>query len=405
MPPLWMPWASPFSPALLSAAPLSRRVAAPGVSLPPAAEATVLLYSGATCPDNAPLMPDRQTRPAMRYTTDRQHRRRPWRASALALVVLAGAALVVGCDNQASDKSQAEVVRPGTTQVARSAGTRSVATRATQTAPATLRDYVLQPRVDPPETEAGPSRIISMAPALTEICWALGLGGRMVGRTQYCIYPPAAQRIEVVGALLDPNIERILALRPDLVVITRGSAVLREKFEGLKLPLQVLPTDSLEDIYIAIEQLGQATGRPKTAALLVRDLRADLGRLRQQAAEVSRARPRKVLFVTGALPSPPKGVWVAGPGSYLDALLGLAGATNVVAGDRAWLEIGTEQVLWMRPETIVEVREPAEAGRQSRGGRGVARPSRPGKRADRDADGHRRGVPRAAGECDAGQAD
>jgi iron complex transport system substrate-binding protein len=66
------------------------------------------------------------------------------------------------------------------------------------------------------------------------------------------------------------------------------------------------------------------------------------------------------LFVTGALANPPHSEWVAGPGSYLDALLSLAGAKNVVEGDRAWLEISAEQVLWLRPETIVEVRERGE---------------------------------------------
>lgn len=225
-----------------------------------------------------------------------------------------------------------------------------------------VRDYVVEPEVDPAEREAGPNRIISMAPALTELCWALGLGERMIGRTQYCVYPPAAQKVEVVGALLDPNIERILTLRPDLLVITRGSPMLKEKFEGLPLPLRILPTDSLEDIFTSIEQLGQITDRPRTAARLARNLRADLERLKQYAA---RGEPQKVLFVTGPLANPPHSEWVAGPGSYLDALLGLAGAKNVVEGDRAWLEISVEQVLWLRPETIVEVREPWQmAGRE-----------------------------------------
>ncbi len=316
----------------------------------------------------------------MQGIVDRQHRRPArWLLLAGGMTAMAVAALAGGCDNRSSDNPSVGVVRPGSaspglaagTQVERSAGSqasqagsqwsaRAAGTQATQPMAAAVRDYVLRPQVEAAERDAGPLRIISMAPALTEICWALGLGDRMVGRTQYCIYPPAAQRIEAVGALLDPNIERILSLQPDLVVITRGSPALKEKLEGLDLPLRILPTDSLEDIYTSIERLGEMTGRPKTAALLVRNLRADLGRLKQRASQAARVRPQKVLFVTGALPSPPKGVWVAGPGSYLDALLGLAGATSVVAGDRAWLEIGTEQVLWLRPETIVEVREPAE---------------------------------------------
>ncbi len=198
-----------------------------------------------------------------------------------------------------------------------------------------------------------------MAPNLTELCWAMGLGDRMVGRTQYCLYPIAARHVEVVGALLDPNIERLLTLQPDLVLITASSGMLKDRFVSLKLPVVSLPDSSLEDIFQSIRQLGNATKRPVTASNLADNLRADLNRLRDQASRATRL--HKVLVVTGALPNPPRGVWVAGPGSYLDNLLTLTGARNVVEGDRAWLEIGAEQVLWLRPDVIVEVREPAYA--------------------------------------------
>lgn len=202
-----------------------------------------------------------------------------------------------------------------------------------------------------------------MAPCLTELCYAMGLGERLVGRTQYCVYPPAAQKVEIVGALLDPNVERILTLQPDLVLITASSSMLKERFAALKLPVLILPDSSLEDVFLAVEQLGRATQRPKSAAALVRQLRAELGQL-QQASHAARARPYKVMFVTGALSNPPRSLWVAGPGSYIDTLLSLAGASNALEGDRAWLEISAEQVLWLRPEVIVEVREAPQASQR-----------------------------------------
>jgi iron complex transport system substrate-binding protein len=280
-------------------------------------------------------------------------------------MLLAAIGLGTGCDNRGAAK-------PPTTQaltvVNRTAGTApaqkatSSGTQATQSSGWTgPSDCVIAPDIDPAERNAGPKRIISMAPSLTELCWALGLGDRMVGRTQYCLYPPAVKGVEVVGALLDPNVERIMTLQPDLLLVTSGSGMLQEKFTALHMPVRTLPADSLEDIFTAIQQLGEATGRPKSAARLAGHLRADLENLHNRATRAMAGTSYKVLFVTGALPSPARSVWVAGPGSYLDQLLSLAGAHNAVAGNRPWLEIGTEQVLWLRPDVIIEVREPAQA--------------------------------------------
>jgi len=228
-------------------------------------------------------------------------------------------------------------------------------------------DYVASPLLDPAEQAAGPRRIVSMAPSLTELCWALGLGERIVGRTQFCKYPPAAAAAEVVGGLLDPNLERILELQPDLVLLTTSSKMLKERFEAAGLPVRALPDSSLEDIFRAIEILGREAGRPRTAARLAEALRAELARLSESAARLAAGRRRRVLLVTGALPRQVRGVWVAGPGSYLDALLAMAAAHNVAAdaaGQRAWLEISLEQLASLRPELILEVRGPAEASQR-----------------------------------------
>jgi len=289
-------------------------------------------------------MPDKAGRTSKQGVAS-QHDRGQSRRPPPGLFIVAALALLAGARTGLSATTRA--VLPSTTQASRPVD------------PLAVRDYVAEPQVSPNEKDAGPNRIISMAPNLTELCWAMGLGDRMVGRTQYCLYPPAARRVEVVGALLDPNIERLLTLQPDLVLITTSSGMLKEKFASLKLPVLSLPDSSLEDVFQSIRLLGDATGRPATAATLIENLRDDLDRLRDRARRA--ARPQKALIVTGALPNPPRGLWVAGPGSYLDTLLTLAGATNAVEGDRAWLEIGPEQVLWLRPDVIVEVREPAFA--------------------------------------------
>jgi len=229
---------------------------------------------------------------------------------------------------------------------------------ATRPADADLpHDYVLQTASpDVSELMTGPGRIISLAPNITELCAALGLADRIAGRTQFCLYPPSVQRATVVGGYVDPNLERILALRPDLVLITTSSTRLREKLAALDLPVKELPDSSLEDIFEAIRLLGEYTGRPKTASRLTGHLRRDLDRLAMQQPPLS----LRVLVVVGEMPAMPGPIYVAGPGSYLDSLVKLAGHENALAGkiDRAWGEVSAETLLAVKPDAILETRRP-----------------------------------------------
>src|SRR5262245_14328603 len=101
--------------------------------------------------------------------------------------------------------------------------------------------------------EAGPpKRIVSLAPAMTEVCFALGLGDHVVGRTTYCDWPPEAQKLPAIGGLLDPNIERILRLNPDLLLVAKSGKDLRGQLDAAGVPYMVLPNDTLDDVYTSI---------------------------------------------------------------------------------------------------------------------------------------------------------
>ena len=215
-------------------------------------------------------------------------------------------------------------------------------------------DYVSEPVVDPSERQAGPRRIISIAPSVTELCAALGLADRLVGRTQFCRYPPSAQNAAVVGGYADPNLEKIVALKPDLVLITTSSHRLREQLDGLNLSIKELPDSSLDDIFEAIRLLGRHVHRPRTAAALVSALQADLQRL---ASKPTTPRPA-VLILVGAMPASPRSVYVAGPDSFLDRIVELAGGRNALAGrlNRPWAEVSAETVLAAKPDAILETR-------------------------------------------------
>lgn len=216
-------------------------------------------------------------------------------------------------------------------------------------------DYVAEPRVDPSEVQRGPRRIISLAPSITEILCALGLADRLVGRTPYCQYPPAIQSVEAVGALMDPNLARIKALEPDLVLTTINSTQLNDGLAALNVRFEAVPHNSLEQIYVAIERIGVLCDRPATARQLNDGIRADLDAL-VASRRVMGIPAYRTLVSLGAIPVPPRAMFVAGPGLFLDELLRLAGGTNAAAEllSRSEGEVPLEVLLTLGPEVILE---------------------------------------------------
>lgn len=224
--------------------------------------------------------------------------------------------------------------------------------------PPTPRDYAAEPAVDAEEAGRGPARIVSVAPSITEVLCALGLADRIVGRTPYCLHPPAIQAVPTIGGLADPNLEKIRALAPDLILVTANSERLQEQLSRLGLPTEPIPHDTFEDNFEAIRRIGALCDRPRTANRLVEAIEADIARLRHFVAD-RRARRLRTLVVLGSMPVPPQPIFVAGPGSFLDRLLELAGGRNVAADVLrvSHGELPLEQVRLLNPEVILEFRD------------------------------------------------
>lgn len=213
----------------------------------------------------------------------------------------------------------------------------------------TVADRVRSPRVDAAETDSPRLRILSGAPNVTEICCALGLADQLVGRTRYCAYPPEVQALPSIGALFDANTEFVLSLKPDLIVLSGGSRAMRERLEPLGLRLESVPDARLEDLFVAIERIGDWTGRPRTAAALCAELRAEL------APQSVRARAR-VLLLTGTMPTPPGPIGVAGPGSFYHELLERAGFAAALGPDAPPFGVlSLEGLLRAQPEVVIEL--------------------------------------------------
>jgi cobalamin transport system substrate-binding protein len=190
-------------------------------------------------------------------------------------------------------------------------------------------------------------RIVSLAPGLTEILFSLGLENRVVGVTDYCNYPPAALTKTKIGGL-NPNIERILILHPDLVVGVAGLFQQENlaRFERFHIPYIVVDPVSLDKIFQTVLLLGKATGRSERAAENARRLRDRLERIRRVTRSDS---PPRLLYVVDDNP-----LISVGKGSYLDDLIRDAGGTNITGKlAKPYPLVSMEYVIRENPQVII----------------------------------------------------
>jgi len=206
-----------------------------------------------------------------------------------------------------------------------------------------------------------PQRIVSTAPNLTEVLFALGVGDRVVGVTPYCNYPPEARDLPKIGGLLDPNFEALVALEPDLVVLLQSAAHHCPALERLGLNTLIVPHRNLEGVLQAITMLGTAVGREEQAERIVADFRKRLGRVEQRVA--GRERPRVLVVIERDYAAGLDSMTVAASdASYdlYDRVIEIAGGQNACPRTAApFPPVSTEGLLWMNPEVIVELVPPA----------------------------------------------
>jgi iron complex transport system substrate-binding protein len=190
-------------------------------------------------------------------------------------------------------------------------------------------------------------RVVSLVPSVTETIIALGAGKRIVGRTEYDRDSSIAD-VPLVGRGLSPSTEAIIALRPDLVVVwasdKRGD--LRGQLEKAGVPVLAFEVQDTSDAYRVLRAMGTALGRQSTADSLQAALRASLVQTASIAAKRSR---RRVFYVV--YNDPPM---TAGPGTFIDQLLDIAGADNVFSDATSnWPTVSLEEVVKRDPDIVV----------------------------------------------------
>lgn len=203
-----------------------------------------------------------------------------------------------------------------------------------------------------------PARIVSTAPSITEMLYALGLGDRIVGVDRFSRYPAEAARKPQIGDYAAPNLEAIASLRPTLVIIPTNPVQLRQRLENLKLRVLELEQEGIPAIYKSLRQVGEATGSTAKAESLVESIRQQLSAIRARASVL---KPTRVMFVVGRMPGSLDGLMVAGQSSYLNEILEIAGGQNVFKdASAAYPKVSLEEILARNPDVIIDMGEMAD---------------------------------------------
>lgn len=209
---------------------------------------------------------------------------------------------------------------------------------------ATVTDMLGRPVTVPD----GPLRVVSLAPSLTEIVFALGRGDRLVGVTDFCDYPPEARSKPRVGGPMTPDLERVVRLRPDLALATAEGNP-REtlaQLARLHIPVFAVKAEGYAGILGSVEAVGHALRAEREAAALVQDIQSRVAEIRRAVAH--RVRPR-VLYLVWTDP-----LIAAGPATYIHDLMEMAGGENVVRERSVpYPRLSWEEVVGAAPEVIL----------------------------------------------------
>ena len=203
-----------------------------------------------------------------------------------------------------------------------------------------------------------PQRIVSTAPSITELLYALGLGDRIVGVDRFSRYPPEVLRKQKIGDYANPNLEVIASLRPDVVMIPTNPVKLAERLGTLRLKVLEIDQEGIAKLYDSFRIVGQATGTVEQAAKLTSSVRGQLDAIRTRAAPLKRTR---MMFVVGRTPNRLDGLIVVGQASYLNEIIALAGGENVFRDAVAsYPAVSLEEVLARNPDLIVDMGDMAD---------------------------------------------
>lgn len=195
--------------------------------------------------------------------------------------------------------------------------------------------------------EACPERIVSVAPNMTEILFELGVGDKVVGRTDYCDYPAEVANIQSVGAIDKPDLEQIISLEPDVVIATTFTEEGITKLGEAGIPVVVLHEDTnIDGVYVLLSDLGKITNNNQKAAELIADMKTTVSNIQEKTKDLDKP---TVYYVVGY---GEYGDYTAGGDTFVGGMLELAGGDNIAKDISGW-NISLEKIIESDPDIIV----------------------------------------------------
>ncbi|MDI3478166.1 MAG: cobalamin transport system substrate-binding protein, partial [Thermoanaerobacterium sp.] len=191
-----------------------------------------------------------------------------------------------------------------------------------------------------------PKRIVSLSPSTTELIYAIGAGKDVVGVTNYDDYPEEVKSVAKVGGYEGPNIEAILAQKPDIVFASNLSGKDQmETIEKSGIPVVVLEAQNINQIYDSIKILGEITGNVEKGNEIISNMKDKIKEINDKVKNLPKV---NVFYVVDT-----NGNWTAGKGTFIDELITLAGGNNVASDANGWAQYSMEKLLQKNPDVII----------------------------------------------------
>ena len=201
------------------------------------------------------------------------------------------------------------------------------------------------------ESVVPPKRIVSLAPSMTEILFALGLGDSIVGVTSYCDYPEEAKKKPKIGGMSNPSLETIITMKPDIVVMTTDGnpREVEERLRSMKIRTYVFTARRLAEFPQAVQELGAALGAAEHAKKLAKEIQDGIKSFTRNNTGHPSTAHKKALFIIW-----PEPLLVAGPGTVIDDAMSLLGIENMAAGAKtAYPKYSLEEVIHKSPDALL----------------------------------------------------
>ncbi|MDX9742340.1 MAG: helical backbone metal receptor [Arcobacteraceae bacterium] len=194
----------------------------------------------------------------------------------------------------------------------------------------------------------GYERVVALSPSINEIVYALGSGDKIVGNTEFCTYPKEAIDKPKVGGYFSPSLEKILSLKPDLVIMQSNSKLLAKKLEKLGIQTKIIKLKTLEDITTSIKDIGDILKKEKKA----KDILATIKQKLQATKNI--INNKKILFVIGQNTTLEKRIFVAGQNLYFDDIITISGNKNAFQSTRVGQPVlNMENIIATNPDIVI----------------------------------------------------